>query len=418
MNKIDPSKLNKTQPLNQMPSFNKVPMLLAIMIIATGQVGVSIYLPALPAISESLSVSQAQVQMLVTLFLVGFGVSQLFYGPMSDAIGRRPVFLFGQGIYLLGTLVCFLFSDQFEWLEFGRLLQGLGAGSASVLGRSVLRDSYEGAHFTKALSYLSITASILPIVSPVIGGAIAFHFGWQSVFSFVLIYLVSIFVIGWKVLPETLPYKKKRFDGRTIIKNYGQLIINPQVISSASYNWFTYLAAVVSLSILPFILQNQLGLSIAEYGMIMIIPSAGLLVGSVALNILTRYYSISRLLMCSFIIIACSGLWLIVMPFTLFHVVWAFTWLTVAQGLSFPLSIRLLISPHKHQAGAVSALSGSIQMALAGMVGGYLVQSWVTVHSELGYFYLMIATILVTVLFFSCKNSWNGEPLKASAAST
>ncbi|MCK6264019.1 multidrug effflux MFS transporter [Vibrio sp. ZSDE26] len=384
-------------------------MLLAIMIIATGQVGVSIYLPALPAISESLLVSQAQVQTLVTLFLIGFGASQLFYGPLSDAIGRRPVFLFGQGIYLLGTVVCFRFSDQFEWLEIGRLLQGLGAGSASVLGRSVLRDSYEGAQFTKALSYLSITASILPIVSPVIGGAIAFHFGWQAVFSFVLVYLCAIYILGWLILPETLPYKKKSFNAHVIIKNYARLLVNPQVISSASYNWFTYLAAVVTLSILPFILQNQLGLTVAEYGAIMIIPSAGLLVGSVTLNILTRYYSVSRLLSLSFLIIALCGVWLSIMPLTLFNVVSAFTCLTVAQGLSFPLSIRLLLSPHKHQAGAVSALSGSIQMVLSGVFGGFLVQSWVTDHHELGYFYMTLAAILSTVLFYSNKCSWNGE---------
>ncbi|MCX9610474.1 MFS transporter, partial [Vibrio cholerae] len=131
--------------------FRRTPMLLAMMIIATGQVGVSIYLPSLPLISRDLQVDQASAQMLVTLFLLGFGGSQLFYGALSDAVGRRPTFLLGQGIYLLGTVLCVMMSDHFQALEFGRLLQGLGAGSASVLGRSVLRDSYDGFHLTKAL---------------------------------------------------------------------------------------------------------------------------------------------------------------------------------------------------------------------------------------------------------------------------
>ena len=172
-------------------TFKKTPLLLAMMIIATGQVGVSIYLPSLPLIASDLSVTQVDVQLLVTLFLVGFGLSQLFYGPMSDAVGRRPIFLLGQGVYLIGTIVCFTFSDNMTALEVGRLLQGLGAGSASVLGRSVLRDSYDGPQLTKALSYISITASIMPIIAPVFGGWISFHLGWQAVFLFVLLYFIS-----------------------------------------------------------------------------------------------------------------------------------------------------------------------------------------------------------------------------------
>ena len=150
----------------------KAPILMAMLIISTGQVGVSIYLPSLPMISKALQISQSDVQLLVTLFLIGFGVSQLFYGPLSDAIGRRPVFLLGQGIYLTGTLMCILFTHNIWILVLGRLLQGLGSGSASVLGRSVLRDCYDGRELTKALSYVSVTASIMPVLAPVLVAAV------------------------------------------------------------------------------------------------------------------------------------------------------------------------------------------------------------------------------------------------------
>ncbi|MCB5360363.1 multidrug effflux MFS transporter [Vibrio lentus] len=384
-------------------TFKKTPLLLAMMIIATGQVGVSIYLPSLPLIASDLSVTQVDVQLLVTLFLVGFGLSQLIYGPMSDAVGRRPIFLLGQGVYLIGTIVCFAFSDNMTALEVGRLLQGLGAGSASVLGRSVLRDSYDGPQLTKALSYISITASIMPIIAPVFGGWISFHLGWQAVFLFVLLYLLAIYILGYFVLPETLPYGKSRFEVSQVVKNYGRLLTNRQVISSASYNWMSYMASLVSLSLFPFLMQEQLGLTAAEYGSLMIVPSAGLLIGSVALNLLNRRFSTPQLMSLAILIVLASGTWLLTHELSIFNLVWAFTWLAIAQGISFPLSISMLLEPHKKQAGAVSALSGSIQMCLAGLLGGYLVESWVTTHLQLGVFYLIIGAGMGSVLWSSSR---------------
>ena len=351
--------------------FKKTPLFLAMMIIATGQVGVSIYLPSLPLISHDLGVSSADVQLLVTLFLVGFGVSQLFYGPVSDAIGRRPIFILGQGIYLLGTLLCVSMTDNFTALVLGRLLQGLGAGSASVLGRSVLRDSYSGYHLTKAMSYISITASILPILAPVIGGWIAWHFNWEWVFGFVLLYLIGILTLGYFILPETLPYKPKKFSLAQTLRDYGALFRNAQVISSASFNWISYLASLVSVSLLPFLLQGDLGLTTAEYGEIMIIPSAGLMMGSFILNSLNKKWSINQLICLALVIMSISGIWLVVFTTSLFSLIFGFTLLAVSQGIIFPLSITLLLSPHTKNVGTISALSGSIQMCLSGILGGY-----------------------------------------------
>lgn len=382
-------------------TFKKTPMLLAMMIIATGQVGVAIYLPALPMISQELNVDQASVQMLVTLFLLGFGVSQLFYGALSDAVGRRPTFFLGQGIYLLGIVLCVIYSDHFRMLEMGRLLQGLGAGSASVLGRSVLRDSYDGHHLAKAMSYIAITASIMPIIAPVIGGWIAFQLRWQAVFIFVMIYISTIFTVGYFILPETLPYAKKRFEPARVMSNYWTLLRNKQVLTSASYNWISYLASLVTVSLLPFLMQKQLGMTAAQYGSIMILPSAGLLVGSVLVNIFHRRFSSRQLIGVSIGIMIFAGVWLLLTPFNAFNLVWAFSWLSVAQGMSFPISTTLLLTPHKTQAGSVSALSGTIQMLLAGLLGGFLVEHCVTQQFSLGWFYLITSASMLFVLVLS-----------------
>lgn len=309
----------------------------------------------------------------------------------------------GQGVYLVGTAICLTFSHHLHLFILGRLLQGLGAGSASVLGRSVLRDSYEGAQLTKALSYISITASIMPIVAPVLGGWIAFYLGWESVFVFVLLYLIAIFTLGYFVLPETMTYGKTRFNFVSVAANYARLITNRQVLTSASYNWISYLASLVSLSVMPFILQHQLGLTAGEYGSVMILPSAGLMMGSIGLNILNRYLSTGQLLTLAISVMTIAGIWLLISQATLFNLIGAFTLLTIAQGISFPLSISMLLAPHKRQAGAVSALSGSIQMCMAGLFGGFLVEHWVQSQTSMGVFYLLSAVAMGAVLIASRK---------------
>ncbi|MDF5441599.1 MFS transporter, partial [Vibrio parahaemolyticus] len=147
--------------------------------------------------------------------------------------------------------------------------------------------------------------------------------------------------------------------------------------------------------------QQELGLTAADYGSLMIIPSVGLLTGSLVLNLINARYKAQQILLMSFAIVAVAGFMLLVSPFSVFSLLTAFTCLSFAQGMSFPVSISLLLSPHKQQAGAVSALSGSIQMCLAGLFGGYLVDSWVTNQQQLGVFYLFIALLSCFVLVLS-----------------
>ncbi len=222
---------------------------------------------------------------------------------------------------------------------------------------------------------------------------------------FVLLYIGAIFTLGLMILPETLPYPKRRVQWRGIVINYAKLLTNQQVTSSASYNWLSYLASLVTLSILPFLLQKQLGMTAADYGSTLIIPSSGLLLGSVLVNMLTSRFSVRQLLGCAISLMVFAGLWLLLTEFSVFNLIWAFTWLSIAQGISFPLATTLLLSPHKSQAGAVSALSGSIQMGIAGLLGGYLVEHWVTSQNAMGVFYILVGITMLSVLIATKKRT-------------
>ncbi len=130
-------------------SFPLRPVLLACLIVSIGQLSVGLLFPALPSIAQNFSLNAEQVQRLISFYLLGFGPSQLLYGPLSDAIGRKPVLLLGIAISIAGLVLTVSGVDNFSLLLWGRFLQGLGAGCCSVLSRASLRDSYSYQHLAQ-----------------------------------------------------------------------------------------------------------------------------------------------------------------------------------------------------------------------------------------------------------------------------
>ena len=171
-------------------------LLLAILILSCAQLGSQIFLPALPEIATYFSISNSYAQYIVMLYFVSFGLSQLIYGPWSDKKGRRQVFLIGQAVYILGTVMA-IFATSPLMFASARILQGLGAGSTLVISRTVLSDQLTGIKLNQAVASLSIAASIIAICSPLLGGWLSSISNWQGVFVMLAIHLSSVW---WLVI--------------------------------------------------------------------------------------------------------------------------------------------------------------------------------------------------------------------------
>ena len=167
-------------------------ILLACLIISVGQLSMGLVFPSLPWIAKDFDISLDQAQLLVSVYLLGFGPSQFIYGPVSDALGRKKVLLTGLLIAMLGLLMIIFLSHTFTGMVAGRFLQGLGTGCCAVLARASTRDRFNGPELPVALSYIAMAASITPLVAPVIGGFINAHFGWTMVFISLLGYVLSV----------------------------------------------------------------------------------------------------------------------------------------------------------------------------------------------------------------------------------
>ena len=148
---------------------------------AIGPLTTDMYLPSLPDIARLLGASTAQTQLTVSSYLVGFAVGQIFYGPLADRHGRKPVLLGAMALYCVASLACAL-STSIEMLIAARALQALGGSGGIVLARAIVRDLYSGARAGRELSLIGAVMALAPVLAPLIGGVLQTAFGWRSVF--------------------------------------------------------------------------------------------------------------------------------------------------------------------------------------------------------------------------------------------
>ncbi|MDA1010733.1 MAG: MFS transporter, partial [Chloroflexi bacterium] len=198
---------------------------------ATAPISIDMFLPSMPDIVDEFGISESFLTLGVTLFLVSFAGSQLFYGPASDRWGRRPILFFGLSLYVLGGLLC-LTAVSAEMLVAGRVLQGIGGGVGPAMGNAMVLDIFDRQGATKMIGYQAIVMPLAPAIAPIIGGVIAYFFGWRAVFV-VLTGFGVIFALGYAAtLGETRPPRDGPRPG--ILSDYRTLYTSPMFIGFAA----------------------------------------------------------------------------------------------------------------------------------------------------------------------------------------
>ncbi|WP_147081409.1 multidrug effflux MFS transporter [Methylobacterium haplocladii] len=167
-------------------------------------------LPAFPVIQERFSVADPnRLQLLIYVYMVGFGLGQILYGPLSDSLGRRKVLLVSLAIYL-GATVLAMFSPSFGWLLAARILQGIGAAGGRVLSLAIVRDRYAGRAMASVMSLITMVFLIVPMLAPALGQAMLLFGSWVWVFVSMLA-LGGILAVWFSIrMPETLHPEHRR----------------------------------------------------------------------------------------------------------------------------------------------------------------------------------------------------------------
>jgi len=167
-----------------------------------GQMTISLYIPSLPSLAQSLAAAPEQVKLTMTLYLASFAVAQLFWGPLSDRFGRRPILFAGLGVYLVGTLACAL-APGITTLILARGLQGIGACVGSTVSRAITRDRFERNEAARTLAFIGVAMAVGPALAPILGGQLQTLFGWRAAFVALLVFGVCMGIATYLKLDET-----------------------------------------------------------------------------------------------------------------------------------------------------------------------------------------------------------------------
>ncbi len=209
-------------------------------------------LPGLQEIGADIGIRHVNDgQLLITMIFFGLGVGQLFFGPLSDTIGRKKVVYIGILVYIIASLIC-IFSKNLEIMIAGRILQGIGLSASRTVSISIIRDTYKGNYMAKIMSFVTVVFLIIPTIAPALGKFILDAFSWQAIFYIQCIAAVIIAFWFSKRQPETLlAANRVPFTLGVILQGTREVFKHRQTVA------FTFVSALITGAFMVYLSASQ-----------------------------------------------------------------------------------------------------------------------------------------------------------------
>ena len=348
-------------------------LLMLVLLVAVGQMAQTIYIPAIADMARDLNVREGAVQSVMGAYLLTYGVSQLFYGPISDRVGRRPVILVGMSIFMLATLVA-VTTSSLTVLIAASAMQGMGTGVGGVMARTLPRDLYERTQLRHANSLLNMGILVSPLLAPLIGGLLDTMWNWRACYLFLLVLCAGVTFSMARWMPETRPVDAPR---TRLLTSYKTLFGN------SGFNCY-----------LLMLIGGLAGIAAFE-------ACSGVLMGAV-LGLSSMTVSILFILP----IPAAFGVmnvWTLLVPAALFF---------FGAGMLFPLATSGAMEPFPFLAGTAGALVGGLQNIGSGVLASLSAMLPQTGQGSLGLLMTLMGLLIVLCwLPLATRMSHQGQPV-------
>ncbi|KAA0017886.1 multidrug effflux MFS transporter [Salinicola corii] len=340
-----------------------------VMITLAGTLAMHIFVPALPIAGEALHADSTRMQLTISLYILGLALGQLFYGPLSDALGRRPALMLGMAIYSIAGVVAWR-AQSVEMLIGARFFQAFGGCAGLALGRAMIRDTAAPDRAVQRLAVLNLVVAIGPAMAPLIGSLLTSTLGWRTVLLALCLMGVGNLLFVWRLMPETAQ-ATGRINLPNLAHEYRTLLRSPAFIGYAIGGGCVTTAMFAFVASAPFIFVEQLGkpASHVAYYLSLLILSISL--GNFITNRTIHRIGLVRLMLAASLLSLTGGISMLVIVLagwasvvTLEVSVLLFTF---GVGMTGPTALTLAVSINPKVVGSAAGLYGFAQMGIGAL---------------------------------------------------
>lgn len=342
---------------------------------------IDMYLPSMPAITESLSTTPAAVQLTLSVYLIFFSIPQLFFGPLSDAIGRRTTIFIGLAFYLSGAAISAL-APSIGVLLMARAIQATGSAAMVVTVPALVKDRFSDADYTSTMGIIMVIMAVAPLIAPVTGGVILHFADWRGIFMTLLgLGLVCLFAFH-RLIPETLPHSSRRkLNFKALWTNYRHLLTDRHCVWLSLCASFLFAGLMTFITGSAFVYINYYHVDEQWYGVLFGVNVLTMMGLTFLNNRLVYRYANQRLLGWSVLGVSVAsmgllGIGLMERP-PLFAVIVCCACFIGNMGMLTANVMAILMRRFAHISGATAAFTGTLRFGVASL-GGVFISLWHT----------------------------------------
>ena len=342
-----------------------------------GPFSIDTVFPAFAQLGAQWNVSEIALQQIVSIYLLAFAATSLFHGPVSDALGRRPVVIGGLIVYTLAAVGCALAPNLTVLLAF-RALQGFSAGAGQIIGRAMVRDVFADAQAQRMMAHISMIFGLAPALAPIVGGWVLVAGDWRGIFWFLVGLGLALLALVALRMPETHPAERRGgFSARGVVRNLATVWRLPAGRRLAFTGMLHFGGNFLYISAAPLFVVRLLGGGEQDFWLLFVPLIGGMVAGSWVSGRLAGRLSGRRLASIGYLISAIAGL--VNLGLAAFPVTQGLPWSVLALpvlsfgiAVSFPILTLAMLDQYPTLRGAAASVQSFVQTLANAVIAGLL----------------------------------------------